>query len=139
MERIIKLNPLPDYLTSPVQEDVQDRMIAFKDNERWLFQPKKKHAQPVLKKYSDERIMHEIDMVCRFSGIRFLTPPKGNIAVWQEHRLGADMLGSRRWLTYFQVKNAQGGIAHPPYDLMRPFVLDGFLKGYDLLKRIKQP
>lgn len=138
VKKIVKLYPLPTYLERPVQEGIQERVIAFKEEKRWLFQPKKKFAEPVLKKYSDERIMLEIDLVCRFSGIRFLTPPIGNIDVWQEHKLGADMLGSRRWLTYFQVKNAHGGIAHPPYDLMRPFVLDGFLKGYDLLKQMKQ-
>jgi len=139
-QHTIKLRKIDDYRQLQVQQDIQRRLMKFKAEEwRWV-QPKKKGAKPIKKRFSDEAIMEEIDHVCLHSGINFYTPlsDKGDIQGWQHQTLFADMLSSRRRLTYFRTVDSDGNMAHPPRDAMCPLVIEAFLDGYDLLKHIKK-
>ncbi|MEO9623038.1 MAG: hypothetical protein ABJG00_18245 [Lentilitoribacter sp.] len=138
MDTFIPLKSLLEYSQEPVQQGIQTRLITFKEDERWWFKPLKKGSGWVEKTYSDENILNAIDKVCLFSNLQFYTPLRGDIGGRQIQRLSASMLGSRRWLTYFRMVDADGKMAHPPRDVMRPMVIAAFLRGHALLKSQKK-
>lgn len=138
MNMNIYLKAIPKYNEASEIQDIQDRLLRFKETETFLFKPAKQGTGWVKKTFSDEMLMLAMDNVNLQSGLKFYTPMRGDIGGWQlQTNLGADCLGSRRWLTYFQVKNEDGTICYCPKDPIRLLAIDAFLQAYYRLKSDK--